>query len=39
MLQISHNEDDLRFTGFIFDEDQVVSLEDDNIDMVPMSFD
>ena len=39
VLQISHNEDDLHLTGFIFDEVQVVSLEDDNRDMVPMSFD
>ena len=39
MLQISHNEDDLLLTEFVFDEVQVVSLEDDNRDMVPMSFD
>ena len=39
MLQISHSEDDLHLTGFIFDEVQVVSLEDDNRDTVPMSFD
>ena len=39
VLQISHNEDDLLLTGFVFDEVQVVSLEDDNRDMVPMSFD
>ena len=39
MLQINHNDDDLHLTGFVFDEVQVVSLEDDNIDMVPMSFD
>ena len=39
MLQISHSEDNLHLTGFVFDEVQVVSLEDDNIDMVPMSFD
>ena len=38
-LQISHNEDDLHLTGFIFDEVQVVSLEDDNRDLVLMSFD
>ena len=38
MLQISHNEDDLHLTGFVFDEVQVVSLEDENRDMVPMSF-
>ena len=39
MLQISHNEDNLHLTGFFFYEVQVVSLEDDNRDMVPMSFD
>ena len=39
MLQISHNEDDLHFTGFVFYEVQVVSIEDDNRDTVPMSFD
>ena len=39
VLQISHSEDDLHLIGFIFDEVQVVSLEDDNRDMVPMSFD
>ena len=39
VLQISHNEDDLHLIGFVFDEVQVVSLEDDNRDMVPMSFD
>ena len=39
MLQISHNEDDLHFNGFVFYEVQVVSLDDDNRDMVPMSFD
>ena len=39
MLQICHNEDDLNFTRFTFDEVQVVSLEDDLRDMVPMSFD
>ena len=38
VLQISHNEDDLHLTGFVFDEVQVVSLEDENRDMVPMSF-
>ena len=38
VLQISHSEDDLHLTGFVFDEVQVVSLEDDNKDMVPMSF-
>ena len=39
MLHISHNEDDLHLTGFTFDEVQVVSLEDDNKDLVSMSFD
>ena len=39
VLQISHSDDDLHLTGFTFDEVQVVSLEDDNRDMVPMSFD
>ena len=39
VLQISHSENDLLLTGFVFDEVQVVSLEDDNRDMVPMSFD
>ena len=39
VLQISHSKDDLHLTGFVFDEVQVFSLEDDNRDMVPMSFD
>ena len=39
MLQISHSDNDLHLTGFVFYEVQVVSLEDDNRDMVPMSFD
>ena len=39
VLQISHSEDDLHLTRFTFDEVQVVSLEDDRRDMVPMSFD
>ena len=39
MLQISHSEDDLHLTRFAFDEVQVISLEDDDRDMVPMSFD
>ena len=39
VLQISHSEDDLHLIEFVFDEVQVVSLEDDNRDMVPMSFD
>ena len=38
VLQISHSEDDLHLIGFVFDEVQVVSLEDDNRDMVPMFF-
>ena len=36
---MSHSEDDLHLTGFIFDKAQVVSLEDDNRDLVPISFD
>ena len=39
VLQISHSENNLHLTGFVFDEVQVVSLEDDRSDMVPMSFD
>ncbi|RVW87634.1 Retrovirus-related Pol polyprotein from transposon 297 [Vitis vinifera] len=39
VLHISHSENDLHLTGFTFDEVQVVSLEDDSRDMVPMSFD
>ena len=39
VLHISHSENDLHWIGFTFDEMQVVSLEDDNIDLVPMSFD
>ena len=39
VLHISHSEDDLHLTGITFDEVQVVSLEDDNGDLVPMSFD
>ena len=39
MLNISHSEDDLHLTGFTFDEVQIVSLEDDSGDLVPMSFD
>ena len=38
VLQISHSENDLHLTGFVFDEVQVVSLEDDDRDMVSMSF-
>ena len=39
MLHISHSEDDLHLTRFTFDEVQIVSLEDDSGDLVPMSFD
>ena len=39
VLQINHSEDDLHLTGFTFNEVQVVSLENDSRDMVPMSFD
>ena len=39
VLQISHGEDDLHLTGFTFDEVQVVNLENDSRDIVPMSFD
>ena len=39
VLQISHSKDDLHLTRLVFDEVQVFSLEDDNRDMVPMSFD
>ena len=39
MLQISHSEDDLHLTGFVFYEVQVVSLGNDDRYMVPMSFD
>ena len=39
MLHISHSEDDLHLIRFTFDEVQVVSLEDDSRDLVPMSFD
>ena len=38
VLHISHNEDDLHLTGFMFDEVQVVSLEAGSRDMVSMSF-
>ena len=31
--------DDLHLTGFTFDEVRVVSLEDDSIDLMPISFD
>ena len=39
VLHISHSEDDLHLTGFTFDEVQVVGLDNDSRDMVPMSFD
>ena len=39
VLQISHSDDDLHLTRFTFDEVQVVSLEDDSRDAVPMLFD
>ena len=39
MLHITHSVDDLHLTSFTFDKVQVVSLEDDNRDLVPMSFD
>ena len=39
VLHISHSENDLYLIRFTFDEVQVVSLEDDNRDLVPMSFD
>ena len=38
LLHISHSEDDLYLIGFTFDEVQVVSLEDDSRDLVPLSF-
>ena len=39
VLQISHNEDDLFFTGFTFDEVQTLEVEDFCRDFVSMSFD
>ncbi|RVW62170.1 hypothetical protein CK203_062579 [Vitis vinifera] len=39
VLQISHSDDVFHLTGFTFDKVQVVILEDDSKDMVPMSFD
>ena len=39
VLQTNHSEEDLHLIGFVFYEVQVVSLEDDNRDMVPLSFD
>ena len=38
VLQMSQSEDDLHLIGFAFDKVQIVSLEDDDIDMIPMSF-
>nr|CAN75227.1 hypothetical protein VITISV_043867 [Vitis vinifera] len=39
VLQISHSEDDLLLTGFIFDEIQTLEIEDFCRDFVAMSFD
>ena len=39
MLQISHNEDDLFFIGFMFDEVQTLEIEYFCKDFVAMSFD
>ena len=39
VLQISHSEDDLFFTGFTFDEIQTLEIEDFCRDFVAMSFD
>ena len=39
VLQIGHSEDDLFFTGFMFDEVQTVEVEDFCRDFVAMSFD
>ncbi|KAL6320602.1 hypothetical protein AAG906_008602 [Vitis piasezkii] len=39
MLQISHSDDDLFFTGFTFDEVQTLEMEDFYRDFVAMSFD
>ena len=39
VLQISHNDDDLFMTGFIFDEVQALEIEDFFRDFVAMSFD
>ena len=39
VLQINHSEDNLHLTKFAFDKIQVFSLEDDDRDMAPMSFD
>ena len=39
VLQISHSEDDLFFTGFTFDEVQTLKVGDFCRDLVAMSFD
>ena len=39
VLQISHSEDDLFFTGFTFDEVQTLEVEDFCRDLIVMSFD
>ena len=39
VLHISHSEDNLHLTPFTFDEVQIISLEDDSRDLVPMPFD
>ena len=39
VLHIIHSKDDVHLTRFTFDDVQVVSLEDDGRDLVPMSFD
>ena len=39
VLQISHSEDDLFFTGFTFDEMQTLEIEDFFQDFMAMSFD
>ena len=38
VLQISHSEDDLFFTGFTFDEVQTLEVEDFCRDFIAMSF-
>ena len=39
MLQINHNENDLFFTGFTFDEVQTLEIEDFCRDFMAISFD
>ena len=39
VLHISHSVNNLHLTAFTFDEVQVVSLEDDSRDLMPMYFD